>query len=340
MSKGVRSSSISVRPRRVAAAVALVAVVLSASPSSAQPAAPPSAADETRSRARALGEEGNDLFDKGDYAGALDRYERAAKLVSVPTLGLKSARCLEKLHRLIEASERYLAVTRMTLPEGALDVHKEALIAADKERTELLPRIPSVVVKIRGEEAGEVSLDGKPYPAELVGVKGLVDPGKHRFEARRGRKRVAREVDVAEGAVAEVELDFANAELLPEKPRVVPSSPRWLNAVHGVGLAALGLGVAGLAVGAGAAGAAASSRSDLQGPCGEDLQCPPSSWDDADSYNTLRVVSTAGWIAGGVLAATGIVLVVLPTGTSKEGANEVHATWLPGGGAVTWRGSF
>ncbi len=321
--------------------VATVVCLGAPSPSHAQPAAAPAAPDdETRSRARALGEEGNELFEKGDFAGALDRYERAAKLVSVPTLGLKSARCLAKLHRFIEASERYLAVTRTVLPPDALDVHKEALPAAEKERNELLPRIPSVIVRIRGEAAADVSLDGKAYPAELVGVKGLVDPGKHRFEARHGLKRVVREIEVAEAAVVEVELDFTKAEPLPDERRPRPSARPWLDAVHGVGLAALGLGVAGLAVGAGAAGATASSRSDLEGPCGEELRCPPSAWDDADSYNTLRVVSTAGWIAGGVLAATGIVLVSLPTPGSKAGASEVQATWRPGGGVISWRGSF
>src|SRR5689334_15189282 len=102
--------------------------------------------DATRTRARALGEEGNSLYDKGDYESALDRYERAAALVNVPTLGLKSARCLAKLGKLIEASERYLAVSRVMLAPDAKDVHKQAVVYAGDERDKLLSRLPWGVI--------------------------------------------------------------------------------------------------------------------------------------------------------------------------------------------------
>ena len=62
------------------------AVLLAASGALAEPA-------ETSARAaRQLGNEGIELYERGDYAGALDRLQRAYRVVKVPTLGLWSAR--------------------------------------------------------------------------------------------------------------------------------------------------------------------------------------------------------------------------------------------------------
>ena len=67
-----------------------------------------------------------------------------------------------------------------------------------------------------------------------------------------------------------------------------------------------------------------------------DGNCPSSQQDTLDSYHTLGMVSTIGFIAGGVLAATGIVLVlVTPSGeaeastpavTARAGLGSIQAT--------------
>src|SRR5262249_5440698 len=71
--------------------------------------------DQTRAKARTIGEEGLALYDQGRYIEALDRFQSASALVKAPTLDLMAARCLTKMGRLVEASERYLDVTRMTV---------------------------------------------------------------------------------------------------------------------------------------------------------------------------------------------------------------------------------
>src|SRR5262249_42625270 len=108
-------------------------------------------------------------------------------------------RCLDKLGRLVEASERYLAVTRMTIKSDAPKVHKEALEQAETERAALLPRIPEVVIEVKGStEGAEILLDGKNMPSALVGVEQPIDPGSHRVEVRREGQQSGQSFSLAE----------------------------------------------------------------------------------------------------------------------------------------------
>src|SRR5690242_3471253 len=121
------------RTRRSIAAAVLFAVALSG------PAARADSVDAAaRATARKLGTEAVKLFEAGDFAAALDKFNTADSLVPAPTLGLYAARCLVKLDRLVEASERYLAVTRMQLERGAPAVMRKAQADAVTEREKLM----------------------------------------------------------------------------------------------------------------------------------------------------------------------------------------------------------
>lgn len=142
--------------------------------------------DETRAEARKVGEEGLSYFDQGMYIDALERFDRANALVNAPTLGLMAARCLEKLGRLIEASERYLQVSRMSLDSSASEVWKRAVDNAGKEHQNLQSKIPSIEIRVEGPGAADavVSIDGRPIPRAMVGIRTPINPGLHRFDAR------------------------------------------------------------------------------------------------------------------------------------------------------------
>ena len=86
-----------------------LALLLLAAPGAAQ--TPPETA-----AARQLGKEGVEAYRANDFATALDRLTRAHSIVGLTTTGLWRARTLVHLGRLVEASEQYLEVTRMTLP--------------------------------------------------------------------------------------------------------------------------------------------------------------------------------------------------------------------------------
>jgi hypothetical protein len=199
---------------RCAAALAAAALLAIAAP---VPAAPP-IDDATRASARQLGDEAKELFDKGDYAGALDKYNRADALVHVPTIGVRAARCLERMGKLIESAERYLEVTRMELPADALPVHREALVQAENERNAVLPRIPSVVVELAGDARGvTVTIDGTELPAALLGARRAVNPGHHEITATlAGAVLATGSADVKEGETRAVRL------ILKERPPEPP----------------------------------------------------------------------------------------------------------------------
>jgi hypothetical protein len=326
--------------------------------------------DQTRAAARAIGEEGLELYDEGKYVDALDRFERADDLIKAPTLGLMAARSLEKLGRLVEASERYQQVAGMKVDAGATEAFKQAQAAATKEREALVPRIPNVEVSVTGpgaEQVGALMLDGRRLPPEKTGsarpisAKIPVDPGDHRLEAKASTGEAFERFSLSEGATARVVLTLSGSPnkllLPPGKGAAEPgqaaadssSSPppeRKGKTQQTIGWVSVGVGAAGVAVGVITGGIAAGKHAGFTDPpCNNDLKtCPAEFQDDIDSYNTLRPVSSVGFIVGGIGLATGAVLLLtLPRGGARYStSNSSGVTVTPwiGPASAGLRGTF
>ncbi|XXX77216.1 tetratricopeptide repeat protein [Sorangium sp. So ce134] len=291
-------------------------------------AAPARAADvdpATVNAARALAEEGLELYDKGDYAAALDKLGRAEELIQAPTIGLYAARCLEQLGRLIEASERYLQVSRTPLDASASDVFKAAVADAEKAYTDLKPRIPKLAVGVRGapEREVQITIDGKPMPPALVGVSRPVDPGEHLVEGAWAGRVVRQEVTLAERQEASIALAFpAVGRPAAPVPSPAPAPPGGAQRV--LGWSALGTGAATLVLGGVTLGATLALRSDLVGlGCTEKIVCPdtPEAHDKLGSYNSMRLIPAPAFIVGGALAAGGVALLLtMPSASKPKGA--------------------
>lgn len=301
--------------------MSLLSLALCASPAlaAAQTAEPPGVDEATRSSARELGEQGNALFAAGDYAGAIEKYERANALVPVPTLGVRIARSLVALGRLVEGSERYLAVQRAGLPPNPLPVHERALEEAKAERDALLARIPALVITVSPAGA-EVTVDGAAVPPQLLGEKRMVDPGHRVVVGKLGDATRTVEVDVAEGAVVPVHvgIDGATAPLPGARPAAAADEAGGSSVWPIVGWTALGVGGAVTIVGVATGLVAMGQKSDLETSCGAALACPPAFHDDADAYNGLRTISAVTLFVGlGVAAAGATILIVDPGGSSE-----------------------
>jgi hypothetical protein len=65
-------------------------------------------------------------------------------------------------------------------------------------------------------------------------------------------------------------------------------------------------------------------------------QCLPSERDLVESYNRLRTISTIGFVAGGLLAAGGVVLLVVSPASTPERGVALRV----GPGLVSLKGSF
>lgn len=150
------------------AAAAVPAVTLAPRVAHAQTA-------EARTRARAAYTEGQRLFDAGDFAGALAKFEEAYSIVNNPVVLLGVASAQERLGRLPEARatlERYLRERPDATDRADVERRIAALPAAAPAATTgtvtVTSEPPGAVVVVDGESSGATT------PTELT-----LPPGDH-----------------------------------------------------------------------------------------------------------------------------------------------------------------
>jgi hypothetical protein len=284
---------------------------------------PAFAVDEaTRAALRELGTEGVQAYQSGDYETARQKLEEAFSVMRTAPLGLWSARSLEKLGQLVQASERYLAAERAPLdPEGDQQAQLDARATAGSERAALQPRIPHLKVTISGAAPADVSLlvGGKEVPAALVGKSLLVNPGKVEVTARRGEDEVSGSEVLAEGETKEIVLTFSGAaapaqSTADESPAPGEKKERSLFARKWPAFLAAGVAVAGGVVW-GVFGVQSMDAKSQADACPADSMC-----DDSDE----QAFRQQAWDAGNV-ATVGMVM----TGVGVVGATVLWFT-LPG----------
>jgi hypothetical protein len=299
--------------------------------------------DEVMIRAaRDFGNEGIDRYEKGDYAGAMERLERAYRVIHVPTLGLWYARALAKNGKLIEASERYLEASRIPPKPDDPPVFVESRQQAIEENDALQARIPKLEIVIRGAEASEVAVtvDDRPVAAVLIGAPFAVNPGQHVVVGKRGSDTAQQTVTLAEGGREQAVIAFETASAPapatsgpPAKDAGVAgeksSQPTW-------GYVTLGVGGAALVIGGVMHLMAKGKESALEDEC-SGLRCPPSAQDDLDAYQLYGTIALVGGITGGVGIAAGAVL--LFTAPSDPPQRAYVQPWV-GPGSAGVRGAF
>ncbi|MDX2051046.1 MAG: hypothetical protein SFV15_01560 [Polyangiaceae bacterium] len=164
--------------------------------------------------ARRTATEGIRLFQQGDFAGALERMERAQALYDVPVHRLFIARAQVKLNRWVEGAETYRKLSRLELDAKAPKEFVSAIESAKTELAELEPKIPTLRVVVKPETAKgiTVTLDGRELPAAAVGIERPSDPGKHTLVARGvGAEAQERSVTLAAASKEEEVFTFAAA---------------------------------------------------------------------------------------------------------------------------------
>lgn len=304
----------------------------------------------TRAAARGLGVSGVENYQAGRYEEASDELEKAYGILRVPSLALWSARALAKRGLLVEAAERYLEATALQAPIGDAAVHKQAIADASSELAELKPRIPRLQIRLVGARPSEVvvTLDGKTVASSLLDTPRLVNPGTHEVVAVHGSERATAKAMLSEGQQRELTLQLgrrsdaaaspppgaAPAPAAAPSPFASKSSAASQSSVAGgssrrtLAVVALAAGGAGLVLGGVAGGLAYSKKTELDdtGKCTNG--CPSSLAEDVDQLHLYRPLSTAGFIAGGVLTGLGVVLWV--TAPTKGGA-ETRAQLTPNG---------
>jgi hypothetical protein len=158
--------------------------------------------------ARALFEEGVGLAEKGEWAGAEDRFRRALSIRNSPVIAYNLASALAERGKLIEASE----ILRKILQDDKADASMQH--SAQSLQTDLSRRIGRISVSVHGKRADDrILLDGVALLDAQLGVDIPIDPGPHRLSFDRGGKTVdARDLEIAAGASEQVSL---TAPLVP-----------------------------------------------------------------------------------------------------------------------------
>jgi hypothetical protein len=331
-------------------------------PGLAEAQSAPSAAD--RATARRLATEGQIALKKGDYDTAADRFDRANDLLAAPTFLVRLARARAGQGRLVEAYEIYRKIIREGVGSDPPDAFKRALVEAKLEVKNVEPRLAWVSVNVVGANPNlvEVRLNNAVIPSAALGAQRPVDPGTLRARATADGYRPAEaEVQLAEGEhLPAIELRLV---ALPKSERPIEVSeaegpimthdggePAFISQST-LSYLTLGLGAAGLAVGGVTGLLAYKRRSDLAGLCNPPGESPCHIYDPDGSrrteaekthheMNTYATAATIGFIAGGALAATGLILLITAPEDLGKQAQAAYFHPYVGLGTIGAVGSF
>jgi hypothetical protein len=301
--------------------VAVVAAVLA----SIVPASPEVAfaqdASSSSQRALSLAHEGIRLYEAGRWAEADAKLTEAESLTHSPVFLLYVARCRRSAGKLIDARGVYRRVAGESLAPSSPQPWHQAVLDARAELAALEPTIPSVAVRVAdGTPTTVATIDGRPAP---IRESVELDPGSHQIVIVDGARRAEAAVEVRVGERKRwVDMTFAAPSGAPgappaDGPADAPADPEMEGDDLGwvPGAVVLGVGIAGLGVGAITGVLALGDAGDVEDACPGGA-CPPGvtrGSQDAtlDDAKAMGDVSTIAFIAGGVLTAAGVVLLVV-----------------------------
>jgi hypothetical protein len=182
---------------------------------------------DPRTDARDRLEEGSALYRKGDYQGALRKFEEARALYPSPKIYFNLGQALNRLGRTaaaVDAFEKFLAEAPDAAGERRRDA--EALLG------ELRPRIG--FLRVTAAPGSEIAVDGQPAGTAPLHRTIPIDPGAHQVTARAPGARIGHvgSIEAVAGQTVEWEGKEAPAPLAdgplplptPLKPQPPPSA--------------------------------------------------------------------------------------------------------------------
>jgi len=272
--------------------------------------------EKKKAVARQLFLEGDAAREKGDYVQAEDKCGRGVKLYPAVTLLVCLARAQVQLGKFVEAQENYYRAIGEKLGE---DPHKALVTAQEAARREVVgleDKIAWVVIKVTGSKDFEVTVDGTALDAAMVGVKYPVNPGTHRVLAKAKCYRDATDqFTVQAKQQSDVSLTLTKVDNYEKciKPNGNGNGgnggKEGLGTQQILGIVSLGIGGAALLVGGITGILAIDKHGELEDRC-PNSKCPPDQEDGLSKYRTMGTVSTVGFIATGVFAVTGTILLL------------------------------
>lgn len=301
------------RPKLLAAAVFTSAMAL-ASSARAQNAA---AAD-------VLFQKGKEAFDAKRYAEACPAFAESYRLDPVSGSLVALASCYEADGKLASAWSRYGELASLAEREGK----KERAEAARQRAKELEPKLARLTVSVAPDAAAlqglVVKRDGTELGAASFGTAIPVDRGEHTIEATApGHAPFAQKVSIQDGATMSVSIPALTSEggTTPPPPPSPDTTPQSSGSpLKTVGWVSIGVGGVAVIIGGvvGGLAIAKKSESDTLGCDATDV-CPSLAARTARrDARSLGTASTGLVVAGGIVAAAGIALVIIGGSSSKD----------------------
>lgn len=281
-------------------------------------------------KAREQFREGLALEAGGNCAKALELFKAVAEIKSTPQVRMHIAQCEEKTGDYIKALGSY----RLALVDAQAAKLKDVIQLANESIAALEPKIPAITIE-RGEGAtvATIRLDQRELGATEIGTKVPINPGPHVIEATSSGKRPFRtELALSDGEKKTIEITLApevdttdpgpDPTAEPTTPPPTTSSP-----MRTAGFVVGGLGLAGLALGGAFIGVRQSTLSELESKCGADHKgCPPDANGIIARGELESNVVNGGLIAGGVVLAVGVILVIVAPSSAPAAAARLGIT--------------
>jgi hypothetical protein len=293
-------------------------------------------ADEAADRdaARRVAAEGYRLLQRGDYQGALSKFQVAEQLVHAPPHLLYMARAHTGLGQLRAAKRLYRQILDEVANPGDPEPFRQARGEAATDIAALDRRLARLTIRVEGvrPEQAAAFVDGEPV---AIGSAAEVDPGEHKVMVRTpGTPDRIEVVTLAEGAREEVVVRLTGVVASGPTGRGDATDPWIVPAI-----VSFGVGLVGIVAGAVTGALSLSKVGELDDRC-VDRVCPTSEQELADEAALLGDVSTAMFVIGGVGVAAGVVLVAWQPGSStsvgsRRGASAPIARLRVSPGAAT-----
>jgi len=269
-------------------------------------AAPPDSTKSPAQRALDLGYEADDLFARGKWDDAYDKFKAADDLAHSPAFVLYMARCRRNAGHLIEAETIYARVAGEPLDADSPKPFRTAVNNATDELADLKKKIPTLrAVANHTTGSVEIKADGKTIAADTP-VE--MDPGSHDVVATNAGKTSKKTVTIAQGSgETRVTLDFTS----PDDPH-----PSWGHGPKLWGGLALGIGVAAAAGGIVTGAVAWRQHDDVRSRCIGN-HCSVKDANEIQEAYKFASISTGLLIFSGVSAVAGGVLLIVRPGRAN-----------------------
>jgi PEGA domain len=213
-----------------------------------------------------------------------------------------------------------------------------------------------MTITVDGPAHPRVTIDGAPIPESSLGVKRPADPGRHEIRSVASGYYTAKKIiSLRDGESVKIafELEDAPPDAKPKDEEQTGKvsvaniiDPPWRKPLT---IGALAFGGVGLAVGGVTGIMAMTKRNGLVTRCNASSECGPDEKADFNQFHALATASTIGFVAGGVSAAAGVVLLLVrpqvlvqKPSTDQRDTKRAAVRWSPyvTGDSIGVQGSF